>query len=264
VPGCCRHPAILKGEKIDTWVVILLPLIASAAFFVKAMTGFGPALIFVSLGAQLLSPHAVIPVSAMLDATAGVILSVIDPIHGGRRFWMAPAAAIVVGSFFGGLLLGSMSADLLRLVLGVTIVALAFWFALHRARLLSGVLQDSLPVRSSVPDVLISGAGGVLGGLTGISGPPLIWHFGRKFAKRPLRQILIPVFLFAALARVGTYAGTGMITTQVLHAYLLALPGLLLGTFLGNRVFLKVDERTFSRVIGLVLLGSGLRLILSL
>jgi hypothetical protein len=120
-----------------------------------------------------------------------------------------------------------------------------------------------LPAHSSASDTVVSGVGGVLGGLTGISGPPLLWHFGRKFAKRPLRQILIPVFLFAALGRVGTYAATGMITVSVVHAYLLALPGLLLGTYLGNRIFLRVEERTFSRIIGLVLLVSGLRLVLS-
>ena len=211
----------------------------------------------------MLQPHTVIPVSAMLDATAGIILSLLDPIRGGRRFWIPPAAAIVVGSFAGGVLLGSMSPDLLRIVLGVTIIALAVWFALHRARLEAGSLAGALPPRSSPADALVSGLGGVLGGLTGISGPPLLWHFGRKFGKRPLRQILIPVFLFAALARVGTYAGTGMITGEVLHSYFLALPGLLLGTYLGNRIFLKVDERTFSRVIGLVLLASGLRLVAS-
>ena len=227
------------------------------------MTGFGPALIFVSLGAQVLPPHTVIPLSAMLDATAGIILSLLDPIHGGRRFWIPPAGAIVVGSFAGGVLLGSMSPELLRIVLGVTIVALAVWFALHRARLEADSLAETLPARSSPGDALVSGLGGILGGLTGISGPPLLWHFGRRFGKRPLRQILIPVFLFAALARVGTYAGTGMITGEVLHGYLLALPGLLLGTFLGNRIFLKIDERTFSRVIGLVLLASGLRLVVS-
>lgn len=228
------------------------------------MTGFGPALIFVSLGAQLLAPHTVIPVSAMLDATAGIILAFVDPIHGGRRFWVPPAIAIVVGSFLGGLLLGSMPPDVLRVVLGGTIVLLAAWFALYRSRLQAGSLQEALPERSSAPDALVSGAGGILGGLTGISGPPLLWHFGRKFAKKPLRQILIPVFLFAALARVGTYAGTGMVTGEVLRAYLLALPGLLIGTYLGNRVFLRIDERTFSRVIGLVLLASGVRLLLSL
>jgi uncharacterized membrane protein YfcA len=239
-------------------------VIAGAAFFVKALTGFGPALIVVSLGAQILAPHTVIPISAMLDATAGLILSFVDPIHGGRRYWIPPAVAIVAGSFVGGILMGSLSAELLRLLLGGTIVALALWFALHRARLDPSKLKEGLPERSSLPDAMVSGAGGVLGGLTGISGPPLLWHFGRKLGKRPLRQILIPVFLFAALARVGTYAGTGMITGEVLQAYLVALPGLLLGTYLGNRIFLKIDERTFSRVIGLVLLASGVRLLLSL
>ena len=248
---------------IDSWFIIV-PLIAGAAFFVKAMTGFGPALIFVSLGAQVLAPHTVIPVSAMLDATAGIILSFVDPIHGGRRFWIPPAVAIVLGSFVGGLLLGSMSADLLRLVLGVTIVVLAGWFAFFRSRLHDGSLRDVLPERSTAPDAFIAGAGGVLGGLTGISGPPLLWHFGRKFGKKPLRQILIPVFLFAAVARVATYGGTGMITEEVVRAYLVALPGLLVGTYLGNRVFLRINERTFSRAIGLVLLASGVRLLLSL
>jgi uncharacterized membrane protein YfcA len=105
-------------------------------------------------------------------------------------------------------------------------------------------------------------AGGILGGFIGISGPPILWHFGKKLAKEPLRRILIPVFLSAAVARVTTYAATGMIGGPVLTVYAACLPGLVFGTLAGNHFFWKVSEVNFSRAIGVILVIVGTRLLL--
>jgi uncharacterized membrane protein YfcA len=102
--------------------------------------------------------------------------------------------------------------------------------------------------------------GGFCGGLFGISGPPIIWQFGRKFAKHAFRQTLVPIFFAAALARTVTYGCTGLVTTQVLLYVLSALPGLFLGIYLGNKVFFRISEAWFNRVAGLVLIIVALQL----
>jgi len=240
---------------------ILLPFVAFAAFFVKAVSGFGPALVVVGIGSVILPPHTVVPLSAMLDATAGAILLFMDPVAGGRRYWGPLALVIVAGSVAGGILLSLISPELFRLVLAVTIILLAVWFTFFRARSSESDLSTGLPSRASSGDLAAVLAGGLMGGLFGISGPPVLWHFARRLAKRALRQVLIPVFLAAAIARVATYAGTGLVDQSVLLYYCLSLPGLLLGIYVGNKVFLSISEKTFSRVIGLILLAAGLRLL---
>jgi uncharacterized membrane protein YfcA len=239
----------------------LLPLVAFAAFFVKAVSGFGPALVLIGVGSMFLPPHTIVPLSAMLDATAGAILVFMDPVAGGRKYWGPLALAIVAGSVAGGILLSLISPELFRLVLAVAVLLLAVWFIFFRSRSTGGDLTDELPSRASGGDMTAAAAGGLMGGFLGISGPPVLWHFGRRFAKRALRQVLIPIFLAAAIARVATYSATGLVDATVLLYYCVSLPGLLLGIYVGNRVFLSISEKAFSHVIGLILLAAGLRLL---
>lgn len=243
--------------------IAALVVIAFAAFLVKAMSGFGPALIVVSLGSLLFPPQAVIALSALLDTTAGVILTLLDPALDGRRFWIPASIAIVLGSIVGGLLMSLVSPDDFRSLLAVAILVLGAWFFLYRTRNGGAALADAVPAKATPADLGMSAAGGVMGGFLGISGPPILWHLGRRMGKRPLRQVLIPIFLAAALARVGTYAATGVLTGSVLMLYLYALPGLIAGTYVGNRIFLHLSEVAFSRVIGILLLAVGIWLLTS-
>jgi len=229
---------------------------------VKAVSGFGPAIVVVAFGSLLLPPHVVVPLSAMLDTTAGGILFVMDPAMAERRYWVPLAVAIVIGSVVGSLFLAAIRPETFRFVLATAIVALGIWFLLLRTRGEEGSLSPTIPERSTAPDLAFCAAGGVLGGFLGISGPPILWHFGRRLAKAPLRRLLIPVFLAAAIARVATYTGAELIGTPVLTAYAASLPGLLLGIVAGNKLFVRISETVFSRIVGTVLVITGVRLLL--
>jgi uncharacterized membrane protein YfcA len=242
-------------------VYVALPLIAFAAFFLKTVSGFGPALVVVALASLILPPQTVVAVSSLLDAVAGIALFAMDPDTRGRRFWLPLALAIVAGSIGGGILLSVMDPELFRTVLATAIILLGVWFGLLRARG-DGGLSTELPQRASSADVLATGLGGVMGGFLGISGPPILWHFGRRLAKEPLRALLIPIFLAAAIARVSTYAWTGVLNREVFLAFAIALPGLAAGILAGNRAFVRISEIWFGRIIGVILLLVGLRLLI--
>jgi uncharacterized membrane protein YfcA len=242
-------------------VYVLLPLIAFAAFFLKAVSGFGPALVVVALASLILPPHIVVAASAMLDMVAGAALFAMDPSSRNRRFWIPPALAIVAGSVLGGVLLSRVDPEVFKTLLGASILCLGIWFGLFRGRGNGGGLTNEIPSKASGPDVAAAGLGGILGGFLGISGPPILWHFGRRLGKEPLRAVLIPIFLAAAIARVATYAWTGVITTPVLVAFGVALPGLIAGILAGNRTFLRISEQAFGRVIGVMLFLVGIRLL---
>jgi uncharacterized membrane protein YfcA len=209
----------------------------------------------------LISPVTVVQVSAFLDLTAGLVLYLSDPAKGGGRYWLPLAAAIVLGSVAGGVFVSLIAPDVFRRIVGGAVVVLGVWFVFGRSRRNGAELEDVLPARCTVGDLTATAAGGILGGFIGISGPPILWHFGRKLKKLPLRQVLIPIFLAAAVARSGAYAATGIVDGAVLAAYAASIPGLVLGTYAGQRVFLNVSETTFSRAIGGLLCIVGLRLL---
>ena len=239
-----------------------LPIIAFLAFLLKAVSGFGPAIIVVALGAMILPPHSVVPLSSLLDVTAGSLLLMMDPAVKGKKFLLALSLAMVIGAVLGGFSLRVLSPDLFRYVLGGGIILLSVWFGIWRAGGNKPGLVDTVPEKFSAMDIGMSAFAGFCGGFLGITGPPVLWHLGRRFAKETLRKMLIPIFLAAAVARSLTYAAAGMVDTGVLQCYLVSLPGLFLGIYVGNRVFFRISETTFSRLIGGMLLLAGMRLLI--
>jgi len=243
-------------------VYIMLPLIALAAFVLKAATGFGPAIVVIALGSLLMAPQEVIATSSILDMTAGALLLLMDRPRGKLGFWLALSAAIVSGAVIGGLLIITIPERWFDWIFAVVIFVLGVWFIFGRGRTAdNGGLVDELPSRCDAADLGMTFFGGFCGGLFGISGPPILWQFGRKFAKHAFRQTLIPIFFAAALARTVTYASTGLVTGQVLLYVLAALPGLLLGIYLGNKVFFRLSETWFNRVAGVVLIVVAIQLV---
>ena len=241
---------------------LLIPIIALAAFLLKATTGFGPAIVVVALGSLLAAPKEIIVTSSILDAIAGFFLLYLDRPRDAFRFWLSLSAAIVVGSVFGGPLIVFIPAEYFRYLFSVVILLLGVWFVLRRGRVVGKGLQEHLPRKSSIRDLLITFFGGLCGGLFGISGPPIIWHFGRKFAKNAFRRTLVPIFCAAAVARVVTYSTSGLVSERSLLLALAALPGLVLGLYWGNKIFFRISEQTFSRVAGMALITVALYLLL--
>jgi len=244
---------------IDT-DLLLLPLVALLAFLVKGMTGFGPAIVVVSLGALFLPPQVVVVLSALLAGTAGLIMLWTDPIKGAGRFWIPLAVAMGIGSVIGGLSLKLILPQYFNIILAVVILALGVWFFVGRARKDEAELSDTLPAVCNAKDLGVALLAGVLGGAIGIGGPPMVYYMGRRFAKRSLRQPLVPVFLAASAARFFTYVAAGMVDRQVMIYSLASLPGLLLGVYFGNKAFFKVSEVLFSRIVAVVLVAVAVRL----
>ena len=240
---------------------ILLPLIAFLAFIVKAMTGFGPAIVVISLGSLIIAPHTIIATSAILDFLAGMILLRLDWSGKATRFWLPLAAAIVIGSVLGAVFLKLIPPSQFNIMLAIVIFLLGLWFAFGRDGTNTAGLRKTLKNHCSTLDVLFTFVGGVCGGLFGISGPPIIWHFGRQYAKTAFRQIVVPIFLAAAVARIVTYSAVGIVNVKVLAYVAAGLPGLLLGLFVGNKIFYQLSEKLFSRIVAVILIAVAVKLL---
>lgn len=239
-----------------------MPLIAFVAFVLKAMAGFGPAIIVVSFGALLVPPRSIVATSAILDLVAGLILLRIDRARGGYRYWAPLAVAIVGGGIIGATFLKVIPAALFRRLLAIAICILGAWFILGRTRSNEPALADALPDRCSRSDGIFTFVGGFFGGLLGISGPPIIWHFGRRFSKEAFRRILIPLFAVEVFSRTVAYSALGVVDFRVLTYVAAALPGLLIGLYVGNKMFFTLSETFFSRIVGVVLLIVSIRILL--
>jgi uncharacterized protein len=115
-----------------------------------------------------------------------------------------------------------------------------------------------------VADAAIGFAGGILGGLAGLSGPlPTLWASVRGWGKEQRRGIFQTYNWTVLTAALCLQAATGFITSEVAWLALLSLPASLFGAWLGARAYHVLSDRHFRDVVLGLLFLSGLGLIWS-
>jgi uncharacterized membrane protein YfcA len=103
---------------------------------------------------------------------------------------------------------------------------------------------------------------GLVCGLTGLPGLVItIWCQLRGWKKDVQRAVFQPVMLGAIVATAISLTAAGAVTPDTLKLYFLGLPVLLAGLWLGFKLYGKLDDVAFRKLILLLLLGSGLALI---
>jgi len=119
------------------------------------------------------------------------------------------------------------------------------------------------PVQFGLPaDVGIGFFNGLLGGLTGLTGIIVtIWCQLRGWPKDVQCTVFQPVNLAAIVMSAVSVSIAGTVTAETVKLYLLGLPLLLAGMWSGFKLYGKLDEAAFRKVILMLLLVSGLALI---
>lgn len=232
------------------WLGILF--VALLAYTVKAMTGFGSAIVLISLGALFFPAKSLIPVVALLDLVACLMLMRQDWQRGAASYWGPASASMVVGSVLGAVLLKLLAPSTFEILLGGGIMLLGGWLFFNRKQ--GANLLEQIPAKPTAVDLGVTGLAGFTGGLFGISGPLIVWHFGRKFSKQAFRRVVVSIFFFASIACIISYTALGIITAQTLLLALACLPMMFLGLKVGQRLFMLIPEHRFGQIIGSILM----------
>lgn len=113
-------------------------------------------------------------------------------------------------------------------------------------------------------DLTIGFLNGVLGGMTGLTGVIItIWCGLRGWPKDEQRAVFQPVIMTMFVLTALWLGASQAVPRQAVTLFLLGLPVLLAGVWLGLRLYGRLDEASFRRVVLAVLLVSGALLIVS-
>ncbi len=237
----------------DTVLVVLGG--AFAGGFVSGLAGFGTGL--VALGIWL---HVIAPAPA---ATLVALCSVFAQVQTLPAIWHAIDRARVWPMIMAGLLGVPVGTRLLAHVdpgtfrLGLGILLLVF-----SAALLLGRTRMRIAGGGRGADALVGFAGGVLGGLAGLSGPlPTLWATLRGWSKDERRGVFQAFNLAVLVATVASHAISGLLTAEVGQLALVALPGTFVGAWLGAHVYRRLSDQRFHEVVLGLLAISGLILV---
>ena len=237
-------------------ITLLIVLIgAAAAGFAQGVSGFAFSLVALSIWAWAVEPQMAAPMS-VFGALVGQLVALPWVWRG---FELRRLLPLVIGGLVG-------------VPLGVALLQwldpTLFKFALGVFLLLYCPLMLVLPADYSwrhggrAADGAAGFAGGVLGGLAGISGPiPTLWTTLRGWDKDTQRGVLQAFNIAMHVMTLTAYALTGSVTGETLVMFAWITPALAIPAVLGVLLFRRLATRTFRRLILVLLLVSGLTLV---
>jgi uncharacterized membrane protein YfcA len=227
---------------------------ALAGGFVSGLAGFGTALMALGIWLYVLPPSLAVPLV--------LICSVIAQTSTLPSMWKSFDLTLVWPFLIGGLagvplgtrLIAHADPNVFKLTIGVFL--LVFPVALYFNRNL-----PALRFGGKIADGAIGFAGGILGGLAGLSGPlPILWASLRRWGKDERRGVF-QTFNWTVLATaLCLQAFSGLVELHVVWLALFAFPGTVLGAYIGARVYRAMSDQNFGDlVLGLLFLsGAGL------
>jgi uncharacterized protein len=228
---------------------------ALAGGLVNGLTGFGTALTAVGLWLYALPPADVSSLAIICAAVAQ--LQTLPMVWHAIRWRLALPFVIpgMVGVPLGTFLLPHIQPDAFKLAVGIF---LAFYSAYALAR--RGELKS--PWGGRTADGVVGFGGGVLGGLTGLSGVlPVVWTDIRGWSKEQRRGI-VQLFNFCILSLAfAVHAFSGFMTRELGLQAAIALPATIGGAWGGAFIYRRLADRGYQRIIMLLLLVFGLTLI---
>jgi len=114
----------------------------------------------------------------------------------------------------------------------------------------------------AAPDIGIGFVNGLVGGLTGLGGVVSTISCQWRGWKRDEQRAVFQPVLFAAFVVISiSMAVTGAFTMETIKLYGLGLPFLLVGLWSGFKLYGKIDDEMFRKVVLILILLAGLSLI---
>jgi uncharacterized membrane protein YfcA len=242
----------------DSWSTLGVVVAGAAlAGFVQGLSGFAFSMVAMSVWAWALAPQTAAPL-AVFGALLGQVASLASVRSGFEFRKIAPlVVGGVVGVPIGVFILHNVDPLRFKLAIGAFLTVYGLYGLLTSA-------PHAITSGGTGLDAFAGLIGGVLGGLAGMSGTvPAVWTQLRGW-KRDLRRATMQVYNIAMhVTTLTVYSRTGTLDATTLKLFAVAAPAMLIPSFFGTRLYGRFSEKTFTRVVFILLLGSGAALLVS-
>ncbi len=233
-------------------IIIMLGQIIYAAI------GFGSAMISITMLSIIFGNISqIIPYFLLLCVPTEIII-----VSRNRHFLDFKFLKNFLLYLFSGLLIGSLLLKFtmpqkLLIYLGLVIIVIAFYFLLFENKMNPSFKKNGMAGKT------LSFLSGILGGVYGISGPPIIIFLkGLKMDKSRFRTTILSVFFAMSIIRTFIYTLLGLYNTKIILSVIATLPFVAAGIYIGNKIHLIISETRFKKITAILLLINGTILVL--
>jgi uncharacterized membrane protein YfcA len=239
---------------MDGLVLTLFVVAAFAGGFVSGFSGFAMGLVVSGVWLHIITPTqtaALIAGYGLLTQGYGILK--LRQALNWQAIWPL-VLGTTIGIPFGVMLLNHINPVYLRFGVGVLLVLYTIY----------GLAKPAFkPVKIGIAtDIGIGIVNGLVGGLTGLGGVvSTISCQWRGWTRDVQRAVFQPV-LFAAFVAISiSMVITGAFTVETIKLYGLGFPFMLAGLWSGFKLYGRIDDETFRKVVLVLLLIAGLSLI---
>ena len=225
-----------------------------AGAFVAGLSGFAFGLVAASLWLYILTPVQ----SATLIIGFGLLVQgysvwKLREALDWQRLWPFIAGA-AIGVPAGVTLLTWSDPRSVRIAVGIILILYSLYAFFRPALKFSGGGRTS--------DAAVGFLNGVLGGLTGLAGILVtIWCNLRGWPKDVQRTVFQPVAVAIFLMSALWLGAKGAVSLDTTKFFVMGLPCVIAGTWLGLKLFGRIDEATFRKIVLALLFVSGVTLL---
>ena len=233
--------------------VIFQSLLLFGAFFagiVQGATGFGSGIVLNAFWLHILEPSAAIS----LNIVSCLFVSAL-PIYKLRKtldFSKLKSFVFfgVIGIPTGLLILTMTDPSIFKTTVGFILVIFSIWKFKSKDILINFKSNPAL-------DKLIGFISGILGGFAALGGIlPTIWVNLQRLPKNTQRGTYEPFIFITSIAAVISFYFAGFLTLDIFYNFLKAFPALMLGSWIGIKIYALINEALFRHVIlGLIFLA---------
>jgi uncharacterized membrane protein YfcA len=242
-------------------------LVMALAQLIYATVGFGAGMFAVALLAMVLSDLTGVVVVLLLLTLVTEVWVLARTWRQARirlMGWLVPG--MFLGLWLGTRILVTADVSVLKRFLGIVVAGGGLYFILGSwTRRGQAQPANHEPPRTATPSWVslpIGFVSGLLGGLFGTGGPPVIIFLRAcRLDKAAFRSTILVYFLLMSLLRAGTYAGAGLWTVDRAVAAAWLLPGSVAGIIIGMVIHNRISERHFSQAVSVLLVVLGLLLV---
>lgn len=234
-------------------------LLAAGASFIQRTVGFGFG-IFIMTALPFLMPSygEAVTLSGLLSLTSATVVMMKYLRFVTWKRLLPIFAAFVLMSTIAICMLDRIEGRAMRMILGIMLMIISLYFSFFKAKL-------QKLIRPNTAWQLGTGSvSGVMGGLFGMHGPPVVLYLIVSEPDKDHYMGMIQTYaVITNIAMLAVRAYNGYVTPVVGTAYLYAIAGLVIGILAGNWAFSRIPNRLFTYIVYAYIGISGLVILLT-
>lgn len=239
--------------------ILYIILLAAGASFVQRTIGFGFG-IFIMTALPFLMPSygEAVTLSGLLSLTsAAVVMFKFLKYVTWKRF-LPIVASFVIFSTLAICMLDKIEGQAMRIILGIVLIIISLYFSFFKEKL------QKIIRPTSGWQLGAGAASGVMGGLFGMHGPPVVLYLVASEPDKDHYMGMIQTYAFVTnLTMLAVRAWNGYVTPMVGTTYIYGLIGLAVGVLSGNWAYKRIPNRIFTYVVYAYIAVSGLVILLT-